>query len=131
MNEGNEQLSLEQIASLLPEGYALVERDGWVPREQMEQELNNLKFDREIDLELTRCGAKNLTAARALLDLNAIRNDPGSMRSAVGKLRKESNWMFRADSLMASGGILAPRREADTENMSDAEYYAYRKQHKR
>ena len=131
MNEGNEQLSLEQIAALLPEGYALVERDGWVPREQMEQELNNLKFDREIDLELTRCGAKNLTAARALLDLNAIRNDPGSMRSAVGKLRKESNWMFRSDSLMASGGILAPRREADTEHMSDAEYYAYRKQHKR
>ena len=108
-----------------------MERDGWVPREQMEQELNNLKFDREIDLELTRCGAKNLTAARALLDLNAIRNDPGSMKSAVGKLRKESNWMFRSDNLMASGGILAPRREADTERMSDAEYYAYRKQHKR
>lgn len=131
-NENNprEPLSLEELSGMIPEGYALIEKDGWIPREQAEEQLRAMTFDREIDLELTRCGAKSLTAARALLDLEALRDQPEGVKTAVGKIRKENDWLFRQESLMSSGGTLSPRKTIDTENMSDAEYYAYRKQHK-
>lgn len=133
MNEQTEQketLTVEEVTARLPEGYALVEKDGWIPREQAEEQLRAMAFDREIDLELTRCGAKSLTAARALLNLEELRNSPDGMRSAVDRIRKENDWLFQREPLMSSGAMLTPRRTVDTESMSDAEYYAYRKQHK-
>ncbi len=132
MSEENKQtpLSVEELSALIPEGYALVEKDGWIPRQQAEEQLRNLSFDRQIDLELTRCGAKSLTAARALLDLNHLRENPDGVSAAVGKVRKENDWLFQQQSTYSSGGVLAPRRSVDTETMTDAEYYAYRKQMK-
>lgn len=123
-------LSLEEITAMIPEGYALVEKDGWVPRQQAEEQIRTMMFDREIDLELTRCGAKSLTAARALMDLNGLRDQPENLKAAVGKIRKENDWLFQSEPVLSSGGALVPRRSIDTESMSDAEYYAYRKQHK-
>lgn len=125
-----EPMSVEEISALLPEGYALVEKDGWIPREQAEEQLRAMSFDRQIDLELTRCGAKSLTAARALLDLNQLRENPDGVASAVGKIRKENDWLFQNQSTFSSGAMLTPRRSVDTETMTDAEYYAYRKQMK-
>lgn len=133
MNEESnktEPLSVEEISALLPEGYALVEKDGWIPREQAEEQLRTMSFDRQVDLELTRCGAKSLTAARALLDLNKLRENPDGVSSAVGKIRKENDWLFQHQSTFSSGAVLTPRRSVDTETMTDAEYYAYRKQMK-
>ncbi len=123
-------LSVEELSSLIPEGYALVEKDGWIPREEAEAQLQAMSFDRQIDLELTRCGAKSLTAARALLDLNHLRENPDGVSSAVGKIKKENDWLFQHQSTFSSGGVLTPRRSVDTETMTDAEYYAYRKQMK-
>ncbi len=128
--EQKESLTVEELSTLLPEGYALVEKDGWIPRQQAEEQIRSIAFDREIDLELTRNGAKSLTAARALLDLESLRKDPEGMRTAVGKIRKENDWLFQQEPLMNSGAVLTPRRAVDTESMSDAEYYAYRKQQK-
>ncbi len=125
-----EPMSVEEISALLPEGYALVEKDGWIPREQAEEQLRAMSFDRQVDLELTRCGAKSLTAARALLDLNQLRENPDGVASAVGKIRKENDWLFQHQSTFSSGATLTPRRSVDTETMTDAEYYAYRKQMK-
>ncbi|MBO5214162.1 MAG: phage scaffolding protein [Clostridia bacterium] len=132
MNEenGKTQLTVEELSALLPEGYALVEKDGWIPRQQAEEQLRALSFDRQIDLELTRCGAKSLTAARALLDLNQLRENPDGVASAVGKIRKENDWLFQKESTFSTGAVLTPRRSVDTESMTDAEYYAYRKQMK-
>lgn len=130
MNEENKTLSVEEISALIPEGYALVEKEEWVPRQQAEEQLRSLSFDREIDLELTRCGAKSLTAARALLDLAQLRQAPEEMKNAVNKIRKENDWLFQSEPLMKSGLSLSPKRAVDTEQMSDAEYYAYRKQMK-
>ena len=125
-----QSLSVDELSSLIPEGYALVEQGEWIPRQQAEEQLRNLSFDRQIDLELTRCGAKSLTAARALLDLKQLRENPDGVSSAVGKIRKENDWLFQQESTFSSGGVLTPRRSVDTETMSDAEYYAYRKQMK-
>lgn len=132
MNEemNKPQLTVEEISALLPDGYALVEKDGWIPREQAEEQLRALSFDRQIDLELTRCGAKSLTAARALLDLNQLRENPDGVVSAVGQIRKENDWLFQKESTFSTGAVLTPRRSVDTETMTDAEYYAYRKQMK-
>ena len=130
-NEMNKpELTVEEISALLPEGYALVEKDGWIPRQQAEEQLRALSFDRQVDLELTRCGAKSLTAARALLDLNQLRENPDGVASAVGKIRKENDWLFQRESTFSTGAVLTPRRSVDTETMTDAEYYAYRKQMK-
>ena len=126
----NEPLTVEEIAARLPEGYALVEKDGWIPRVEAEARLESAAFDRTVDLELTRRGAKSLTAARALLDLNRLRQSPEGICGAVDKIRKENDWLFQNQSTFSSGAVLAPRRTVDTENMSDAEYYAYRKQMK-
>ena len=132
MNEemNKPQLTVEEISALLPDGYALVEKDGWIPRERAEEQLRALSFDRQIDLELTRCGAKSLTAARALLDLNHLRENPDGVASAVGQIRKENDWLFQKESTFSTGAVLTPRRSVDTETMTDAEYYAYRKQMK-
>lgn len=130
MNEEKQPLSVEEISALLPEGYALVEKDGWIPRQQAEDQLRAMTFDREVDLELTRCGAKSLTAARALLNLEELRQKPDGVRSEIGRIRKENDWLFQREPLMKSGLSLTEKRSVDTENMSDAEYYAYRKQMK-
>ena len=130
MNEEKQPLSVEEISALLPEGYALVEKDGWIPRQQAEDQLRAMTFDREVDLELTRCGAKSLTAARALLNLEQLRQKPEGVRSEIGRIRKENDWLFQREPLMKSGLSLTEKRSVDTENMSDAEYYAYRKQMK-
>ncbi|MBO5221656.1 MAG: hypothetical protein J6C26_05025 [Clostridia bacterium] len=130
MHEEQKTLSPEELSALLPEGYALVEKDSWIPRQQAEEEIRSLSFDRDVDLELTRCGAKSLTAARALLDLKLLRENPQEMKNAVGKIRKENDWLFQSEPLMKSGMSLTPKRSVDTETMSDAEYYAYRKQMK-
>lgn len=123
-------MTLEELSALLPEGYVLVEKDAWVPRQEAEDQVRALAFDREIDLELTRCGAKSLTAARSLLDLSALREQPGEVKNAMGKIRKENDWLFTREPLMTSGMTLQPRASADVEHMTDAEYYAYRKQMK-
>lgn len=128
--EEMKSLTPEEIAKLLPEGYALVEKDGWIPRQEAEDQLRCLQFDREIDLELTRCGAKSLTAARALLDLDALRAQPEGVKTAVGKIRKENDWLFQSPATFASGSPLTPRHTVDTDLMSDAEYYAYKKRMK-
>ncbi len=125
-----ESLSVEELSALIPEGYALVEKEGWIPREQAEEQIRALSFDRQIDLELTRWGAKSLTAARALLNLTQLRENPEEVCSAVSKIRKENDWLFQKESTFSSGGVLTPRRSVDTETMTDAEYYAYRKQMK-
>lgn len=131
MNEETKKpLSAEELREMIPEGYALVEKDGWIPREEAENQLRSLHFDRELDLELTRCGAKSLTAARALLDTEALRGNPEGMRDAVSRIRRENDWLFSARPLYSSGVAMTPRRETDTEQMSDAEYYEYRKQQK-
>ena len=128
MNEEQKPLTAEELSALIPEGYALVEKDGWIPREQAEEQIRALTFDREIDLELTRCGAKSITAARALLNLADLRQNPDGMKAAVGKVREENDWLFSREPLVTSGISLTPKRTADTETMSDAEYYAYKKQ---
>lgn len=125
-----QKLSPEELSALIPEGYALVEKDGWVPREEAEEQLRSMSFDRTVDLELTRCGAKSLTAARALLDLSRLREEPDSVVSAVNKIRQENDWLFQKQPTFSSGGALTPRRSVDIEAMTDAEYYAYRKQKK-
>lgn len=128
--ENNRPLTPEELREILPEGYALVEKDGWIPREEAENQLRSLHFDRELDLELTRCGAKSLTAARALLDTEALRENPEGMREAVGKIRRENDWLFSPQLLVSTSAALTPRRTPDTDHMSDAEYYEYRKQQK-
>ena len=130
MNEEKQSLTPEELSALLPEGYVLIEKDAWIPRQQAEDQIRAMAFDREVDLELTRCGAKNLTAARSLLNLQALREQPGEVRNAVGRIRKENDWLFSREPLMTSGMTLQPRASADVEHMTDAEYYAYRKQMK-
>ena len=132
MNENEKQtLTPEELAELIPEGYALVEKDGWIPRREAEERLQAITFDREVDLELTRCGAKSITAARALLDLKALREQPEGVKSAIRKIRKENDWLFQKEPTYSSGGSFVPRRTVDTDLMSDAEYYEYKKQIKR
>ena len=129
MNEKTrESLTPEELSALIPDGYALVEKDGWIPRQEAEEQLRSLTFDREIDLELTRMGARSLTAARALLDMKTLREQPDTVKAAVGKICKENDWLFRKEETFSSGGRLTPRRTVDTDLMSDAEYYAYKKQ---
>lgn len=130
MNEESKALSVEELTALLPEGYALVEKEGWIPRQQAEEQIRAITFDREIDLELTRNGAKSLTAARALLNVEKLRENPEEMKGSVGKIRRENDWLFSHEPLMQSGMALQSHPSADTESMSDAEYYQYRKQRK-
>ncbi len=130
MSEETKTLTPEEISALLPEGYALVEKDGWIPREEAEARVQSMAFDRAVDVELTKHGAKSLTAARALLDLKGLRENPEGVGAAVGKIKKENDWLFQNQSTFSSGAGLTPRTTVDTEHMSDAEYYAYRKQMK-
>ncbi len=130
MSEEKQTLTVEELSTLLPEGYALVEKDGWVPREEVETRMKNLTFDRTVDLELTKNGAKSLTAARALLDLKTLRENPEGVYAAIGKIKRENDWLFQREFTFSSGAGLIPKKTVDTDSMSDAEYYAYKKQMK-
>ena len=48
MNEENKTLSVEEISALIPEGYALVEKEEWVPRQQAEEQLRSGAYDVEL-----------------------------------------------------------------------------------
>lgn len=122
----------EELRQRLPEGYILAEKDAVVSREAAEAALQELRFDREIDLELTRSGARNLSAARAMLDLNALREEPKKLKHAVGEIRRENSWLFGETPLLDSASTLSPRpAKPDPDQMSDEEYYRYRKEQQR
>ena len=115
-----------ELNELLPEGYQLVETANWVPRSELVQ----AQCNREIDLALTRSGARNLTAARALLPQDLEVTDPKAVNEAIDRLKRENDWMFRSETPRASGHTFAPKPSVDFSAMSDKEYYEYRKQQK-
>lgn len=104
-----------------------METAAWVPREELEK----ARGDREIDLALTRSGARNLTAARALLPPELVSASQEAIAAAVEKVKKENQWMFRDEPLRASGYPFTPKPAVDLASMTDAEYYEYRRQQKK
>lgn len=118
---GELNCTVEELQKLLPEGYRLVETGSWVPKEEVEK----LRSERDLDLALTRSGARNLTAARALLTCTG-KETPEQIEAAVGQLKTENEWLFRGETTRSGGSPLFPRPTVDTDSMSDEEYYAYR-----
>ena len=118
---GEQSYTRQELEKLLPQGMQLVDTDTWVPRAELEK----ARADREIDLALTRRGARNLTAARALMPEGPRTTE--EICAAVEQLKAENDWLFRAETLRASGSPLTPRPAVDPDKMSDAEYYAYRR----
>ena len=104
-------------------------------REKYESDIKALKIDNAIDAALTAAGAKNLKAARALLDMEKIALDGESVKGVEDQIKalvsdEASSFMFAAKSegkapsgmKAGEGGKPAPKSVKD---MNYSERVAY------
>lgn len=85
---------------------ALYEKD----TDALKKELNQARFDGALDLALEKCGARNIKAVRALLDLDSLELEDGQLAGLSAQLdavRAENGFLFSGGALstaMKQGG---------------------------
>ncbi len=63
-----------------------------------DRQMDELRLDGDIDRELTGLGARNLRAARALLDMEALRasaDREAELLAQLEEIRRENGYLFR------------------------------------
>lgn len=78
----------------------------YISKEEYENTVSAIKKENAIDLALTRSGAKNIIAAKALLKLDEIGFENGTatgLDEQIGKLKRESSFLFETEK---SGGAI-------------------------
>lgn len=100
-------------------------------RSALEKELEYTRNEWKIELSLARNRAKNIKAARAMLDESELFDEKGlsdeRLSEQTQRLREENPWLFEEDAPKAkSVSTFLPQSRAvlrDPSQMSDDEYY--------
>lgn len=96
----NQEELAKQIESL--------QKDNQRSKEKYEREIFTMKRDSAVDMELTRCGARNIKAVKALLDLNEIKMHDGKLEGLESQLKAlqsddSTSFMFKGKSDTPTG----------------------------
>ncbi len=79
---------------------------GYISEEEYENTVSAIKKENAVDMALTRSGAKNIIAAKALMKLDEIGFENGNatgIDEQISKLRRENSFLFEAEK---SGGAM-------------------------
>lgn len=94
----------------------------FIPKQDMENTLNEQIFNLNIEHALKNSGALNLKAVRALIDEELIR--ASDIDTYIGLLKTQNPYLFKAANkteYIPNKGV----KVLDTASMTDAEYFAY------
>lgn len=94
----------------------------FIPKQDMENTLNEKIFNLNIEHALKNSGALNLKAVRALIDEELIR--ASDIDTYIGLLKTQNPYLFKAANkteYIPNKGV----KVLDTASMTDAEYFAY------
>lgn len=94
----------------------------FIPKQDMENTLNEKIFNLNIEHALKNSGALNLKAVRALIDEELIR--ASDIDTYIGLLKTQNPYLFKA----ANKTEYIPNKGVkilDTASMTDTEYFAY------
>lgn len=102
-----------------------------VKNTELEKELFAVKNDGKIDLFLSQSRAKNIKAARAMIDESEIFDENGLnedlLAECTQKMKSENPWLFESDEpMLKTVSTLLPRGHVtvkDPSRMSDEEFY--------
>lgn len=78
-------------------------------KEDAEKEIESLKFEHSLESALNKAGAKNVKAAKALLDiedLRASKNIDSDLESAITTLKESDDYLFGEVEPTGTGGSL-------------------------
>lgn len=101
-----------------------------------EKQIAENEFNSLIDSALTKGGAKNAKAVKALLDLDVLReskNQGEDISAAISKIKEENDYLFVSNEPLDNGKIVGqtngktPKSLDDISKMSYDEYKEYRK----
>ena len=98
---------------------------------ELESELTAVKNESKIELLLSQARAKNIKAARAMIDESSVYDEKGLNEELLlehtEKMRSENPWLFEDDApQVKTVSTLLPRGRSvtkDTSRMSDEEFY--------
>lgn len=94
----------------------------FIPKQQMEDTLNEKIFNINLENALKNSGALNLKATKALIDEEQIRG--ADIDTYIQLLKTQNPYLFQATqkpSYMPNKGV----KVLDAASMTDAEYFAY------
>lgn len=119
----------EVIADILEQAGAELEAAQQVHR----AELQAIRFDEAVREAVGAAKGKNLTAVRALLDLDALRADPTGLGAAVAQVKLDAPYLFDEEQTpppyAAGTGGFSPQRTYSMEELAGMpmeQYRAYR-----
>ncbi len=95
--------------------------------EQLKLELENLRYDAAMEKMLLGAKARNVKAVRALLDLDRIQWEDGSLtglEEQLDELKQKESFLF-AEEEKGFYQPAAAKAPTDFSRMSDEEYYQY------
>lgn len=87
------EITEEQLAALSQ----LIEREYEKGKKEAENGFAQSQKEEKIDEAISAAGAKNVKAVKALLDLDAIAQDPDSLEKQLTAIKKECPYMFETD----------------------------------
>lgn len=105
-------------------------------KKDFEKQIAENEFNSLIDSALTKGGAKNAKAVKALLDLDVLReskNQGEDISAAISKIKEENDYLFVSNEPLDNGKIVGqtngktPKSLDDISKMSYDEYKEYRK----
>jgi hypothetical protein len=134
MSEENAKLVMEELSKEEAEKSENVndfEAEKAAIIKKYEEDIKSIKIDNEVEKALTKAGAKNIKAVRALLDLeNAEVNENGivGLSDSIKKLKsgKDTEFLFEKTGFKGvSVGESTHRGEVNTDNMNYSQLCAY------
>jgi hypothetical protein len=90
-----------------------------------QKEIEALKFEHSLESALTKAGAKNVKAVKALLDIESLRNSKNidsDLESAITTLKESENYLFGEIDPAGTGGSIGggEKKKSSTENVDSA-----------
>lgn len=98
--------------------------------ESLENELKSVRDESRIELSLSLSRAKNIKAARAVLDTDAVYDENGLndelLKSQIDAMKTAEPWLFEGEQAPSVVSTARPQGHSfrkDPSRMSDEEYY--------
>ena len=128
-----ESIDFETFEKRLDEkgGFSIVSSDEIIGEKELLRELENVKNESKINLALSQSRAKNIKAARAMIDDSLLFDENGLnedlLYEETSRLRSENPWLFEErEPTEKNVSTYLPRGRSefrDPSRMSDEEYY--------
>lgn len=116
---GNRKMTFDEFLSELPENVDIINKTEWVQRTL----LDRADVDRRLDTVLATERVRNITAARALLDLEALYAKPDSLPDAVARMRQQNPYLFDDAPTQSTGLRFTQTEPVADDLLSDEDFY--------